>query len=41
MAVLKTANLNGSAGFAVRANALATTLTVKLITPDLTGAVRT
>ena len=41
MAALNAANLKGSAGFAVRANALATILTVKLITPDLSGAVRT
>ena len=41
MTVLKAANLNGSAAAAVRANALATILTVKLITPDLSGAVRT
>jgi hypothetical protein len=42
MAGLKAANLNGfAAAAAVRANALATILTVKLITPDDGGAERT
>jgi hypothetical protein len=41
MAGLKAANLNGFVAAAVRANALAANLTVKLITPDLSGAVRT
>ena len=38
---LNGATLSGSAAATVRVNALAITLTVKLITPDLMGAERT